>query len=114
MLREADLLKSVYTLKGFEKFENARCAVIGLELKTTTESIPLKKEEEEVSLGINIEGEGTGEIVYDYKNSRVLASKMTLELNSIIDTEARTGRSRLDTSQRVEMNLKTIPERRKK
>ena len=99
-------LKSTYTLQGFEKTGIHNCVIVGIEVSINTETIPVKQEHPDYVVDVTIKGNGTGKIFYDYEQSRIISSQITMNLKSIIKTTADTGSSKLDTDQRVEMNLK--------
>jgi len=99
-------LKSTYTLQGFEKTGIHNCVIVGIAVNINTETIPVQQEHLDYVVDVTINGTGAGKILYDYEQSRIISSQITMNLKSIIKTTADTGISKLDTDQRVEMNLK--------
>ena len=100
-------LASKYRLDGFAKLNGYSCAILGLSVNTSTETVPLKKEKD-YSVSVTMKGAGDGKIFYAYGESKIIAAEMTLNLDSIITTTADTGTSKLDTSQSVKMKMTLV------
>ncbi len=79
-----------------------------------TETIPVQQEEDEFVIEVNLSGTGKGKIYYDYRQSKIISSNISMSLENKISTTAPLGTSNLDTNQTIEMNLSLIKEGREK
>ncbi len=107
-------MKTRYSLDGFEKIDKRNCAVVGISLEIKTETIPVQREKEDFVIEVNLSGTGKGKIYYDYRQSKIISSNITMSLENKISTISPLGISNLDTNQAIEMDLKLTKEGRKK
>lgn len=93
-----------YTLSGFKERGNSLCAVIRVKLEIYTIGKTVKKEEG-VDIDVDMEGKGEGEILYAFKDSRLLSSQIDLDLTSRIRSSAYREVQEIEMKHRVEMVL---------
>jgi len=93
-----------YTLSGFKERGNSLCAVIRVKLEIYTIGKTVEKERG-VDIDIDMEGKGEGEILYAFKDSRLLSSRMVLDLTSRIRSSAYREVQEIEMKHRVEMVL---------
>jgi len=93
-----------YTLSGFKERGNSLCAVIRVKLEIYTIGKTVEKERG-VDIDIDMEGKGEGEILYAFKDSRLLSSRVALDLTSRIRSSAYREVQEIEMKHRVEMVL---------
>jgi len=93
-----------YTLSGFKERGNSLCAVIRVKLEIYTIGKTVKKERG-VDIDVDMEGKGEGEILYAFKDSRLLSSQIDLDLTSRIRSSAYRAVQEIEMKHRVEMVL---------
>ncbi|MCJ7645759.1 DUF6263 family protein [bacterium] len=97
-------IEEKYTLSGFKERGNSLCAVIRVKLEIYTIGKTVKKEEG-VDIDVDMEGKGEGEILYAFKDSRLLSSQIDLDLTSRIRSSAYREVQEIEMKHRVEMVL---------
>jgi hypothetical protein len=93
-----------YTLSGFKERGNSLCAVIRVKLEIYTIGKTVKKERG-VDIDVDMEGKGEGEMLYAFKDSRLLSSQIDLDLTSRIRSSAYREVQEIEMKHRVEMVL---------
>ena len=93
-----------YTLSGFEEKEGNLCVVIGVNLGIYTTGKTVKKEGE-VDIDIDMEGNGEGEILYAFEHSRLISSRIELDLTSRIRSSAYRETQEIEMKHRIQMAL---------
>jgi len=93
-----------YTLSGFKERGNNLCVVIRVNLGIYTIGRTVKKEEG-VDIDIDMKGKGEGEILYAFEDSRLLSSRVELNLTSRIRSSAYREVREIEMKHKVEMAL---------
>jgi len=93
-----------YTLSRLKEAGNELCAVIGVTLGISTKGKTVSKEKG-VDIDIDMEGEGKGELIYAFEKSRLISSRMGLDLTSKIRSSAYRERDEIQMEHRIDMFL---------
>jgi len=92
-----------YTISGFEEKGGNLCVLIGTNIEINTTGKTLKKGEFDTD--IDMEGKGDGEILYSFEDSRVISSRMGIDLRSWIRSSAYREVREIEMEHRVELLL---------
>jgi len=93
-----------YTLSGFEEKRDGLCAVITDNLKIETEGRTVKKTGAG-DIEIDLRGEGSGKILYAFEKSKVVFSRIELELTSKIRSTAFREVEEIKMKHKIDMTL---------
>jgi len=96
-----------YTISGFAERGGNQCVLIGVNVEINTTGKTPKKGEFDID--IDMEGKGDGEILYSFEKSRIISSRMGIDLRSWIRSLAYREVREIEMEHRVELLLEERP-----